>query len=384
MPCLIKDKSGRSPFWYCAYTAPDGRRLKKSTKQTDRTKAMKVCLTFVDAEGAIAKSATEQQLRKVINDALVRLGEHKLPDPTIKEQLDTWVESKRGAVAESTIAAYEQTRDLFLKFLGARALRSVRLLKKSDVIEFRDHLISEGRTPATVNKLSKLYLASAFESARKEGLIDYNPFVAVDSLKAKKVQKGVFDPEQVALLVKAASGTDWEGAILVAYGTGARLQDICSLKWSTIDSENSILRFQERKGDKEVVVGLHADFQDWIASRPPIDDPEAYLFPTLANRKPGGRTGLSAAFSAIMDLAGVAGKTLRERDRKGRLVRSLTFHSFRHGAATAVFNQAALKDIARRVTAHAARGSIGRYIHEDVDALKAATQLIPRLPKGDQ
>jgi len=383
MASLHKDPKGRSPYLYVSYTTPDGRRLKKSTGQTDKAKAWEFYNTTLAAENEIATgSATEKRLRKIIDDALVRLGERPLSDPTIKEQLDTWIESKRRAVAESTIAAYEQTRDLFLKFLGARAQRSVRLLKKSDAIEFRDHLLSEGRTPSTVNKLVKLHLGAAFESARKEGVIDYNAFAAVDSLKAKKVEKDVFTPEQVARLVKAAKGTDWEGAILVAYGTGARLQDVANLHWSAVDSENSILTFQERKGDKRIVVGLHPDVEDWIACQPPIDDPEAYLFPSLANRSGGGRNGLSASFSCFMEQAGVAGKVLRKHDRKGRLVRSLSFHSFRHGAATAVFNQAALKDITRRVTAHAERGSLGRYLHQDIEVLKAATQLIPRLPKA--
>lgn len=384
MPCLIKDKTGRSPFWYCAYTASDGRRLKKSTKQEDKAKAWEVCFTFVNAESAIAtKSATEQQLRKVINDTLIRLGEQRLTDPTIKEQLDSWIGSKRGSVSEATIVAYEQARDLLLDFLGGRAGRSVRTLKKSDVIQFRNHLLEEGRTPSTVNKLVKKYLTGPLESARKEGLIDYNPFVAVDALKAKKIQKDVFSPEQVAQLIKAAKGTDWEGAVLVAYGSGMRLQDVANLRWSSVDSENGILCFQQRKGDKRTVVGLHPDVEDWIARQPPTDDPEAYLFPTLANRSGAGRNGLSREFEAIMKRAGVAGKVLREKNRKGRSLHSLSFHSFRHGAATAVFNQAALKDITRRVTAHAARGVVDRYIHEDVEALKAATQLIPRLPKGD-
>jgi integrase len=382
MPCLIKDKTGRSPYWYCSYTAPDGRRLKKSTKQRDKAKAWEVCLTYSNAESAIATgSATEQQLRKVINDTLVRLGERKLTDPSIREQLDSWIGSKSGSVSEATLVAYEQAQDLLVSFLGPRAGHSVRLLKKSDVIGFRDHLLKEGRTPSTVNKLVKKYLTGPFESARKEGLIDYNPFVAVDALKAKKVTKDVFTPEQVARLVKAAKGTDWEGAILIGYGTGARLQDVANLRWSCVDSENGILTFQERKVDKRVVVGLHPDVEDWIARRPPIDDPEAYLFPTLADRSGGGRSGLSKAFQRIMERARVSGKVLRERDRKGRSVRSLSFHSFRHGAATAVFNQAALKDITRRVTSHAARGVVDRYIHEDIEALKAATQLIPRLPK---
>src|SRR6202043_3269208 len=124
-------------------------------------------------------------------------------------------------------------------------------------------------TAGTVNKVCKKYLTGPFESARKEGLIDHNPFVALDALKAKKVEKDVFTPKQVARLVKAAKGTDWEGAILVAYGTGARLQDVANLHWSAVDSENSILTFQERKGDKRIVVGLHPDVEDWIACQPP-------------------------------------------------------------------------------------------------------------------
>jgi integrase len=385
MPCLTKDSKGRSQFWYVCYTTPDGRRLKTSTGQTDKAKAWEFYNTKIAVEAEITNGRpTEKRLREIINDALARLGEQKLrSDPTIKQQLDTWVESKRDAVADSTIAAYEQTRGMFLDFLGPRANRSVRLLTKDEVIEFRNHLRSEGRTAGTVNKLVRLYLNSAFEDAKTEGVIDHNPFSAVDALKVTKVKKDRFTAEQVVRLLKAAEGTGWTGAILVAYGTGARLQDVANLKWSAIDSDNGLLTFEQRKTGKETVVGLHPDFEDWIARQPPSDDPDGCLFPTLANREAGGRNGLSAEFSGIMEKAGVAGKILRERDRKGRQIRSLSFHSFRYGAASHIFNQAALADVARRVTGHAARGAISGYIREDVEMLKAATQLIPRLPKGD-
>ena len=66
---------------------------------------------------------------------------------------------------------------------------------------------------------------------------------------------------------------------------------------------------------------------------------------------------------------------------KGRTIRSLSFHSFRHGAATAVFKNAALKDFARRVTAHSSRGVVDRYIHQDIEAIRQATNLIPRLQR---
>jgi integrase len=335
------------------------------------------------AEGAIAAgSPTEAQLRKVIDGALERIGERKFNEPTIKQQLDAWIENKKGAVSEATIKAYGHARELFLQFLGPRAHLSVRMLKKNDAAAFRDRLLAEGRTASRVNTLVKRILTGPFESARKEGLTDYNPFVAVDALKFKAVAKEVFSPEQVGQLLRVARGTDWEGAILAGYTTGMRLQDVTNLQWNSFDLENGLLAFDERKGNKRVVVGLHPDFEDWIKAQPVPKDSEAYVFPNLANRSGAGRSDLSKAFKHIMDKAGVSGKVLRVRGAKGSTVRSLSFHSFRHGAASAVFKNAALKDIARRVTAHSSRGAVDRYLHQDVEAIRQATGLIPRLPKA--
>jgi len=50
-------------------------------------------------------------------------------------------------------------------------------------------------------------------------------------------------------------------------------------------------------------------------------------------------------------------------------------------AASAVFNAAALREIARRVTNHAAGGVVDLYIHQDLQAIRQAAQLVPRLPK---
>ena len=196
----------------------------------------------------------------------------------------------------------------------------------------------------------------------------------------------------MARLVKTAKDTDWEDAILLAYGTGSRLQDVCNFKWDAIDTENGIITFRERKTKKQAIVGLHPDFLDWISEpRSGTDNPDAYLFPTLANRAGGGHDGLSQEFDALMRRAGIQGRILREGSKrddkgkrigKGRQVRSLTFHSFRHTAASAVFNSEAIKEVQRRVTNHARGGVIDRYTHVDLDLIKQAVTLIPRLPRN--
>jgi len=129
-------------------------------------------------------------------------------------------------------------------------------------------------------------------------------------------------------------------------------------------------------------VALHPDFIDWIAKGSVPDDPDAYVFPTLANRSGGGRSGLSLAFQRIMQRAGIKPRLIRERTGgKSRSLRGLSFHSFRHSVASAVFNQAALREITRRVTNHSAGGIVDRYIHQDLEALREAVKLVPRLPR---
>jgi hypothetical protein len=97
------------------------------------------------------------------------------------------------------------------------------------------------------------------------------------------------------------------------------------------------------------------------------------------------RSGPQRAKQSVRTYHGGSGhcrEGLAVRGAKGSTVKSLSFHSFRHGAASAVFRNAALKDIARRVTAHSSRGVVDRYLHQDVEAIREATALIPRLPKG--
>lgn len=204
----------------------------------------------------------------------------------------------------------------------------------------------------------------------------------VDPEKVESVTKHTFTSDQVAALV-AVSDRDWSGAILFAYGAGARLMDVANLRWSSLDLERGVVSFTERKTGRKAVIGLHADFVDWITAQSAPDDPQGFVFPALANQSTSGRRGLSKSFEALMDLAGITSVEIRHGNTgKGRALRALSFHSFRHGAATAVFNAAALKEITRRVTNHAASGVVDRYIHDDIEAIRAATALVPRLPKG--
>jgi integrase len=242
-------------------------------------------------------------------------------------------------------------------------------------------LVKGGRGSGTINKLVRKYLSGAFEKARKLGKIKYNPTAATDALEYKSIVKERFTPEQVGQLVAAANG-DWAGMVLFGYGSGARLQDAANLRWSDLDLDNGLVTFTERKTGREAVIGLHPDFEQWLLeSKGTSEDPEGFVFPTLANRTGAGRNGLSKGFERLMNKAGIDSKILKAGRGTGRNIRALGYHSLRHGAASSVFNSEAIKEVQRRVTNHARGGVLDRYTHQDVAFIKAAVELIPRLPK---
>ena len=381
-------KHSRSPFYFCSYRTADGVWRSRSTKRTDKRAAQRICDGWQEAEALIETGdISRERILDLYNETLKRVGLQEIETYTIAAWLKVWLDGRKS-ISEATRVAYEQAVREFLDFLGAGRNRKLDSISEKDINAFVEHLLKEGRSPGTVTKLVRKFLNGAFEKARKLGKIRYNPIAATDPLQHEGIVKQRFEPEQIAQLVNAAKGTDWEGAVLFAYGSGARLQDVTNLKWNNLDIEQGVAIFVERKGKrlkkKPVVVGLHPDFTCWLSKQPGSDDLSAYVFPNLANRSGAGRNGLSKAFERLMDRAKIKSPVLKTGSKgKGRSVRALSFHSFRHGAASAVFNSEAIKELQRRVTQHSARsGVLERYTHADLDVIRQAVAAIPKLPLG--
>jgi integrase len=323
---------------------------------------------------------TRDRLTELFNETLKRLGESPVKRVSIGEWLDEWLASKES-LTPNTRAAYEQVSREFLDYLGTSGThRRLESITEADIRGFIQLLRESGRAPATINKLVRKYLSAAFTKALRRGLIRVNPVSDIKPEKSDTASRDTFTPEQVVRLLAVAEG-DWKGAIIYAWTSGARLQDVANLRWENVDTEHDIVTFRQSKTGQEIIIGLHPDFADWISESPTRPKTETFVFPTLAGKPSNSSVGLSAKFDAILRRAGVEGRLIREGNSgKGRTLRGLSFHSFRHSAASAIFNAAALREITRRVTGHAG-AVVNKYIHEDLEAIHAATQLIPRLPK---
>jgi integrase len=366
-----------SPFWYCEYLGASGKWVKKSTKLRDKAEALKWCLGLQHAQDAMSRgSPAEAQLRSIIDHTMRSITGGGVAVPTVRQWLEQWLQSKEGANAPRTLTRYKEAVSAFLAFLGPVADGKLSMITQEHVISVRRQLRERGKSPATINLTLRVITIPLRQAARR-GLIAHNPLADISPLIERgQKSKGTFTPQQVRDLLSVAT-PDWRGAILCAYSTGGRITDVANLQWPDVDVDNGVLSFVQSKTQTRIVVGLHADFRAWLdAQKVHATGP---LFPSLAGRRTDGWGGLSAQFGRLMDRAGIPTSKIRERQGGGRSVRELSFHSFRHGAASAIFKSKLIEQAQKHVTGHARGDTLKRYTHHDLDAIKAASLMIPRL-----
>jgi integrase len=311
MASIHKDPRGKSPFWYCAYRLPNGRRVFRSTKQRDRKAADEFCrkLEYASRESKRGR-LTEVRARYLIGEIVEQKPGEPMRFYTTEDWLRDWLRGKQAAKANETFLKYKNSIDGFLASLGDRAKRDINQITLRDIQRFRDAQIQAGKHPRTCNYALK-HLRMPFKVAQRQGLITHNPAEAVEMLPVDaESTKQPFEIEQVTAVLRAAKG-EWRGAIMVALYTGARLQDVADMRWESVDLANKWISFRTGKTNQRIKLPMHDALYDFLMELPAPDSGKAFLFPSLAGKRTGGKSGLSMAFKRIMERAKVRGEVLR-------------------------------------------------------------------------
>ena len=387
MASITKDahQPPKSPFWIACYNGvgSDGkiRRLKRSTKTTNRKLAQKLADEWEQLEKLAGKGRlTESQCRKVIAQMYERTVGEPLHFKTAHEYLIEWVETKKNETELRAFLKYKQIINEFLAHIGKKADRLLREITPTDIRSWRDALKRKGLAVPTVNHAVKI-LRMPFIAAHKAGYIEINPTEnAVKPLRdeAGDIEKDVFTPGQIAALIEAAQSEDWKRAILCGYYTGLRLRDVTNLEWSVLDLDKRSITVRTRKTGKKVTIPVHPEFAAWLAGQT-RGVGKAPVFPTLAGKSGGGKSGLSMAFKRIMERAEIKGRLLRQANGAGRSQSSLSFHSLRHSFNSAMANAGVAPEVRQKLTGHASAKMNAQYTHHQLEALREAVAVIPRI-----
>src|SRR5215831_980243 len=237
MASVHRDKRNKTGVWYCSFQRRDGKRVWRSTGSRTKSEARIICEALQSAEDEAARgdlSAT--RVSALLNETLERTGAVRLERPKAGVYLEEWLSTKQK-IGTALRRHYKFVVTRFTGHLAETHPNRSLLLEQvtvRDVASFLAALKAEGRAPGTLNRIRR-NLSTPFERARALGFIRLNPVRLSDAAKNDHLRRGSFSTAEVAQLVKAAAGSDWEGLVLLGYGSGMRLTDAANLRWSDID-----------------------------------------------------------------------------------------------------------------------------------------------------
>ena len=412
-------RSGKSKFYFVSFRLPDKgkpgelRQFYRSTKQTTKAEAEKAARAIVAAaeKGAGAGTDKGRAIYAVLQEAaqLAEAGRLDLAMGTVivgklietsgggdfkrytvRAWLQHWLDGKTTETAKpggkgkskgysaATHTRYSGVVNQLLYWLPEdKKEGDILSLSTEDLRRWRDALSKEGRSAATVNDAVKT-IRTALNSARKNGAVLSNVADAVPMLTEAESIRAVFTPEDLERLLTSAQG-DWRGVILTAWFTGASLRDITNLRWRQVDLDKGTLAYSRRKTGTAVVMPLHDDLAAYLTELPATDDPEAFIFPSLAGKATAGKSGLSMAFKAIMAKAGIEGETEEAKGEAGRTRNALSFHCLRHSFNSALANAGVSVEIRQALAGHASAEMNETYTHRELGPLQEAMRKLPGL-----
>jgi len=323
-----------------------------------------------------ADTLTEAAARKILNDIMERTATGEtLRSPSVREFFKEWLESKQASKAPSTAERYGKAVAEFLLHLGERADKPLSGLAPRHIETFITKRTKAGLAPATVSLDGKV-LRTAFNRARRQGLLSTNPAESVDLPSKDSIERGTFGPEEVKMLVDTAEG-EWKTMILLAYFTGARLSDCCRMEWEGVDLSAGTLTFIQVKTLARITVPLHLDLLAYLEGLAGTDTAQPFISPHMADLKSGGRHGLSEGFKRIVRNAGLDLQTVQGRGT--RKISRRTFHALRHSFNSALANAGVSQELRMKLSGHKTAAVNSGYTHHELKTLADAVAKMPGL-----
>lgn len=172
---------------------------------------------------------------------------------------------------------------------------------------------------------------------------------------------------EIEALVAAAHSPRMRAMILVGYGSGLRISEVCHLKVGDIDSKRGCIHVHAGKGNKDRLVPLPARLlgelrQYWKDARPP----GPWLFPGALPAQP-------ISMATVLT-------HLRWTVAQSGLSRRVRFHSLRHAFATHLLERGVDVVTLQAMMGHKKLTTTAGYLHVRTDHLLAVGSRLDPVP----
>lgn len=369
-------KHPQSQYFTACWTDANGRRMKRSTKTTDKKLAEKLANQFEEESRA---KRTAKQARRVLADIYRDLSGEELPAVTVREYFTGYVERKRPEVSSATLDYYAGHSRRFLAWLDKKADADISEITKTEISAYRNHAATNAGPRTTNNTLKAV--KTFFAAARKDGYLTDDPAADVDTVRDRSEStRRPFTLDELRSLMAVATD-EWRSLILFGLYTGQRLADVATLTWQNLDLAREEIRLTTRKTGRRQALPLAAPLRAHIDTLPAGDDPRAALHPiAAATIQRTGRSGiLSKSFAELLTAAGLRTGTATKEEGNARTKHELSFHSLRHTATSLLKNAGIPQSVVMDYIGHDSADVSHGYTHTGREALEKAAAAFPTL-----
>ena len=137
----------RSKYWFACFRDVNSKQRRKSTRHTDRKKALKVAEQY---EQVGQRKLAPRTVRETLAELYREIYSATLPVATVRKFIADWLHTKQPEVSAGTLAFYKKSAAKFLEFLGTAADLDLASITRTTVLEFRNH-IEKRNSPVAIN-----------------------------------------------------------------------------------------------------------------------------------------------------------------------------------------------------------------------------------------
>lgn len=395
-------------YWTAYFSAWDANQqrwktVSKSTRSTDRTKALEIAREFERvALAAGGPTGTVRLSREQIQDtidSILRIAGHRpiVHSRTWQQHSETWLQAQQKRIPKTLTLRTWQTYSGHLKnfanWLGADLATMPLLGLTGDHLQrwYHDGLTA-GLSAGTMNNTATT-LSSVFQHAIDEGIATRNPVNLINRDDSGRNTRDAFTLEQMDRILTHLRKTkqkDWLTVALLGFCTSQRLEDCAHAVRTAFEQAQFgklgqwwVWTLTQRKTGKVIRIPLVEPLASHIADLMRSPPHDLLLAPSLARDTAGGwQDSLSAQFAEILRECGIAGRHVPGKG-KGRAFNSLTFHSTRHTCNSLLAEAGVPADIRLLITGHGDKRTNLGYTHlTDTTKAKALQKAFKRRKKA--
>ncbi|MCS7093473.1 MAG: tyrosine-type recombinase/integrase [Patescibacteria group bacterium] len=178
-----------------------------------------------------------------------------------------------------TIIAYKKDLEQFSGFLTSKEITDIREVKKENITEFINKLLSEKYTKKSASrKLNSI--RTFFRFLKNEGLIDYNPSLDVSHPKYQLTPPRVFSKMEYRALRDVAKEDPRTFALVeILLQTGMKIGELANLRLKDIGEKTLKISAYGKNLEREVPLTDSAKkaIEEYLKIRPPSKDDHLFV-----------------------------------------------------------------------------------------------------------